>query len=91
MLNKVETEYFLLCDDDFEFYEKSDLKNAYNKIIKYNLDILGGSYSNIIAPTSVINILKILRKPKRLFNYILKQGENYIYNAKIKIEDKKYI
>lgn len=89
LLNKVETEYFLLCDDDFEFYEKSDLKNAYNKIIKYNLDILGGSCSNIIAPTSVINILKILRKPKRLFNYILKQGENYIYNAKIKIEDKK--
>lgn len=86
LLNKVRTKYFLLCDDDFEIYEKTDLRNAYLKIEKYNLDILGGSYSNIIAPTTIINTLKILKKPKRIMNYFLKKGETYLYNAKINIE-----
>lgn len=85
LLNKVKTKYFLLCDDDFEIYEKTDLRNAYLKIEKYNLDILGGSYSNILAPTTIINILKILKKPKRILNYFFKKGESYLYNAKIEI------
>lgn len=92
LLNKVKTEYFILCDDDFEFFEKSRLEMVYGTIKKNNFDIIGGSYLNILEPNSLINIIKILKRPKRILNYIYKTGEIYSYNAKIKeINDKVYL
>ena len=41
-LTKIQTDYFVLCDDDFEFTEHTDLENFFKIARKSDLDILGG-------------------------------------------------
>lgn len=41
-VSKIDTPYFLLCDDDFEFTEKTDLVKWLEILKKSDLDILGG-------------------------------------------------
>lgn len=42
LVDNVKTKYFLLCDDDFIFYKKTDIVYAKQIIEKHNYDILGG-------------------------------------------------
>lgn len=41
-VSKIETDYFILLDDDFEFTSNTNLVRWYHIFIKSNLDILGG-------------------------------------------------
>jgi glycerol-3-phosphate cytidylyltransferase len=41
-LMQITTDYFVLCDDDFEFTEKTNLETFFKIARKSNLDILGG-------------------------------------------------
>lgn len=41
-VSKINTKYFVLLDDDFEFTKETDIKHLYEVISKNNLDILGG-------------------------------------------------
>lgn len=46
LLKKVETEYFLLLDDDFVFDKKTNVLDCLNLLIEKDLDILGGYFRN---------------------------------------------
>jgi glycerol-3-phosphate cytidylyltransferase len=41
-LGKIKTDYFVLCDDDFEFTEHTNLEIFFKTLRKSNLDVLGG-------------------------------------------------
>ncbi len=52
-LNAVRTKYFLLLDDDFIFYRKTDLEPIVKKLDSYSeIDILGGKVVNLPLYTS---------------------------------------
>lgn len=60
LLQNVNTPYFVLCDDDFVFDKRTDINNAFECLIKYNLDIIGGDFYNYITITSLKRFLKLL-------------------------------
>src|SRR5262249_37654298 len=41
-LSLVDTPYFLLCDDDFIFWKKSDIRLLTQRLIEYDADISAG-------------------------------------------------
>lgn len=41
-LSKIDTKYFVLLDDDFEFTPRTDIRNFYEVIERHNMDIVGG-------------------------------------------------
>lgn len=58
-VSKIETPYFLLCDDDFEFTEKTDLIKWLEIFKSSNLDILGG---DVIMNGKKIDYFGLLEK-----------------------------
>lgn len=46
LLNNINTELLLLCDDDFVFDSRTDLKKAKQIMLKNNVDILSGVVYN---------------------------------------------
>ena len=76
LLSAVETPYFLHCDDDFIFDERSDLASSLDKLLKYDLDILGGVYYDVypLSSREVIHDLFRLKffRIRQLWN---KKGE----------------
>ena len=78
LLDRVETEYFCLLDDDFVFDEKTDINTALEMMReRTEVDILGGYFRNYIATMGIKPYLRrILRRikrkkePFRPYNYI---------------------
>ena len=75
LVDKVETRYFVLLDDDFIFDDRTDILRALEILKVKDLDILGGYFRNYKAIT--INFLKypyillrILFKCEKPFNYL---------------------
>lgn len=91
LISNVKTKYFLLCDDDFEFDERTNLSFAKQKLIENNLDILGGNVYNRIALDSLYSILWVLKDLRRLRKVI--KGEEFvsIYNGTYDIKNKSII
>lgn len=48
LLKRIQTPYFLLCDDDFYFDKRTNLEKALRILINNNIDILSGSIYNYI-------------------------------------------
>lgn len=88
LINNVKTKYFLLCDDDFEFDERTNLFLAKKLLINNDLDILGGTVYNRIALDSIYSILWILKDLRRLKKVINKEEFISIYNGIYKIKNK---
>ena len=87
LIDHVKTKYFLLCDDDFVFFKKTDLEIAKKLLQDNELDILGGLclHANRIefgSKTEKINL--IVRKIRTTFKIYRKVG----YNGKIERENK---
>ena len=89
LLRKVKTKYFLLCDDDFEFDERTKLNEAINIINKNDIDILGGAIYEKVEVNSVISLLLLLKSPKRLLKFILGYESTRIYNGNFEISENK--
>jgi len=87
LLNNVKTKYFLLCDDDFEFDERTNLEYALDLYKKENVDILGGNVYNRIALDSLFSILWVLKDIRRLFKVLKKEEFCSIYNGEYNIKD----
>lgn len=81
LLQNVKTKYFLLCDDDFEFDERTDIDKALNIIKNNNIDILGGAIYEKVEVNSIISLLLLFKNPKRLLKFILGYESTRIYNG----------
>lgn len=87
LLSNVETKYFLLCDDDFEFDERTNLEKAMKMYIENKVDILGGNVYNRIALDSAYSILWIIKDIRRLGKVLKKEEFCSIYNGKYIIKN----
>lgn len=86
LINSVKTEYFLLCDDDFEFDQRTNIEYAKKTLEKYNLDILGGCVYNRISLDSMYSFLWVLKDIRRLKKVLRHEEFISIYNGKYSIE-----
>lgn len=91
LINNVKTKYFLLCDDDFVFDERTNIELALKLYNKYNLDILGGAVYNRIALDSLFSILWIIKDPRRLKKVLKKEEFVSVYNGKFEINNKEIL
>lgn len=80
-LQYVDTEYFLLCDDDFEFDKRTNLELACKLLNQNNADIVGGTVFNIIELNSLYSILWTVKRPTRIKNIINQTETISIYNG----------
>lgn len=72
LVNAVKTEYFVLCDDDFVFEERTDIKRGLECLKQNDFDILGGDFYNYITISGIRTILRlIIKKPDDLKRYLL--------------------
>lgn len=81
MLKEVKTDFFLLCDDDFEFDERTDLEKAINILKKSNSDILAGKVYNIFTLNSLYSVLWAMKKPSRIKNILNSVELASVYNG----------
>lgn len=91
LVQNVKTKYFLLCDDDFEFDERTNIKKALDIIKNNDIDILGGSIYEKVEVNSIINFLLLFKNPKRLLKFILGYESIRIYNGFFYIKDNKVV
>ncbi len=89
LIDNVKTEYFLLCDDDFIFDERTNIKLALNIYKNNNLDILGGLVYNRFALDSLYSILWTLKDPRRIKKVLNREEFGSVYNGTYYINDKK--
>lgn len=89
LIKNVNTDYFLLCDDDFEFDERTNLETAKNYLVNYDLDIVGGNVYNRISFDSLYSMLWILKKPQRIKKVIKNEEFISIYNGTFNIDNNK--
>ena len=87
LINKVKTKYFLLCDDDFVFDERTDIGFAKKCLERYDMDILGGVVYNRMSINSVYSILWSFKKPSRLINILRSKEFISIYNGNYACND----
>lgn len=66
-LSKIETKYFVLLDDDFEFTEDTHIKNFYDVIERNDVDIIGGQVINDGAPIQYFGNFVVDDKNKTVF------------------------
>lgn len=87
LLKNVLTKYFLLCDDDFEFDERTNLEVALKMYKDKKVDILGGLVYNRFSLDSLYSILWSLKNIKRFIGVLKKEEFCSIYNGKYTIKD----
>lgn len=90
LVQNVKTKYFLLCDDDFIFYKKTNILLARKILEDKNYDILGGlclhAYRvNFGSKNEKLELF--MRKLQKLFHHYRKVG----YRGDIDIEGKEVI
>lgn len=89
MLQKIETEYFLLLDDDFEFDERTNVADTFEKLKEGNYDILGGEIYNKVYLDTIYSILWCCKNPKRFIDVIRGVESPATYTGYIKEENSK--
>lgn len=83
LVENVKTKYFLLCDDDFVFDNRTNLMLAKKILLKSKADILGGMVYNRISFNCLFSILWSLKKPSRIIDIIRKKEFISIYNGQL--------
>lgn len=83
LVDKVETEYFVLLDDDFVFDKKTDIRRGVEILKKEKLDILGGYFRNYPVYSSLPEFL-FLSLPRFMIRILLERGNRYNYIGEIK-------
>ena len=91
LIDNVKTDYFLLCDDDFEFDERTDIYKYLNECISKKIDILGGAVYNRMYIDSVYSFLWTIKKISRIKAVIKKDEILSIYNGSYTINDENVV
>lgn len=87
LLDRVNTPYFLLCDDDFVFDKRCDLTKALTCLIENDLDIIGGDFYNYIKISNLETLLRHTKKPAHLFQFIFNNYKISRYIGKFELVD----
>lgn len=87
LINNVKTDYFLLCDDDFEFDKRTKLEKYLNVCETEKIDILGGVVYNRVFIDSLYSLLWTLKKISRIKSVIKKEEFVSLYNGKYEVND----
>jgi hypothetical protein len=87
LLSQVETEYFVLVDDDNEFSEQSGLQKGLGKLKEKGCDLLGGIYVNYYPLDSLYQILVAIKHPHLMKNGIIRKTETGVYTGSIDDKD----
>ncbi len=88
LINRVKTPYFLLCDDDFEFDERTDVFKYLNICEEKGLDILGGAVYNRMFIDSIYSFLWTIKDFNRIKSVLKKEEMVSIYNGKYTVDGK---
>lgn len=75
------TDYFVLCDDDFEFDERTNIIGALELLINKGVDILAGTVLNKFSINTFHSFLWALKKPKRFVDVLTKKEVPSVYNG----------
>jgi glycosyltransferase involved in cell wall biosynthesis len=89
-LKAVKTQYFLLCDDDFEFDERARVKEVLEDIQKHQYDIIGGDFYNYTTIGNFRTLVRfLLKEPKKFYTILSKKFSvsRYIGFFNIKSDD----
>lgn len=70
LLRKANTPYILLCDDDFVFDNRFDIKSVLRDLKSHQLDIAGGALCNYITPSGPYGLAGIFAKPWKAIRYL---------------------
>lgn len=87
LIDNVETDYFLLCDDDFEFDERTKIFEYLDIAQKNNIDILGGVVYNRFFIDSIYSFLWTFKSFKRIKSVLKKDEIISIYNGNYYIDE----
>lgn len=87
LIRQINTPYFILCDDDYVFDNRTNISKAYDCLVKNNLDILGGDYYNYVNIPDFNVFIRQLIHPLRLKRFILNQFQTSSYTGKFTITD----
>lgn len=85
LVNSVQTEFFLLCDDDYVFEDRTDIDRALKVAINNGIDILGGEYYNYVNIPNMKVFVRQLNHPFRLARFFFNryQRSSYIGNFRV--------
>ena len=83
-LEKVETKYFVLCDDDFVFDKRTDLVKMRKIIEKNKFDLVSGV---LYEPKTTLGLLP--KKLKTAFNFLQRAFFAFIYDSGFEIKFKR--
>jgi glycosyltransferase involved in cell wall biosynthesis len=89
MLEKVETQYFILCDDDFIFEPRTRIPLMKKYLIENELDLLGGFFYEFWGESKWQN--RLLKASIFLFKHkiVLPPFFTYFYNGDFIVQDNK--
>jgi glycosyltransferase involved in cell wall biosynthesis len=73
LIESVTTKYFLQCDDDFEFYEDSNIELALEYLENNKLDVVGGDIFEYHKLNTLISFILGLTKKNRFREMFIKQ------------------
>lgn len=86
-LEKVNTPYFLLCDDDYILDKKTDFKDLINNMEKRNLDIMGGAIIKYPIVDRTKDKREFLSICRHYYYRLFKKGQPLNYLGYINIYD----
>jgi glycosyltransferase involved in cell wall biosynthesis len=81
MLAKVTSKYFLLCDDDFVFDNRTRIPIMKELLVKYGFDILGGVFRQHNRKTRTGRFFLSLNNTIKKFGFVFPSYEFYEYSA----------
>lgn len=84
-INAVRSKYFLLCDDDFEFDERTNIGRAIKILEEEKFDIVGGRLFEKYRINSLFSFLTILKHPKRIFDFFSNVEISRVFNGFLEI------
>lgn len=87
LVEHVKTSYFLLCDDDFVFDERTKLNICLSLIKSSDYSILGGITYSRNEINSLFALLTFIKYPSRFIDLVKKREIDDIYNGSISVTD----
>lgn len=87
LVANVETPYFLLCDDDFVFDERTKIELCMKLIMEHDYAILGGITHSRNEINSLFSLLTFIKHPTRFIDLMKKRESDDIYNGRIVLND----
>jgi glycosyltransferase involved in cell wall biosynthesis len=87
LLQKVQTSFFLLCDDDFVLSPETDFDKILELMEQQQLDIAGGAFLNFIRPNNLKRWIRVMLTPSLAWRYITGNMEISYHTGHFSVED----